>query len=91
MAENQTRGGVPAVLNGKPVAIVLFNNLGSIPVDDISLPAREDERAALALELIESCARAPAGWKGDDIREKQVLNALFPTLVARSDGHTGHI
>ena len=24
--------------------------------------------------------RAPAGWKGDDIREKQVLNALFPIM-----------
>jgi len=23
---------------------------------------------------------APAGWRGDDIREKQVLNALFPVL-----------
>ncbi|MCY4148410.1 MAG: hypothetical protein OXF73_03460 [Gammaproteobacteria bacterium] len=21
---------------------------------------------------------APAGWKGDDIRERQILNALFP-------------
>jgi type I restriction enzyme, R subunit len=25
---------------------------------------------------------APAGWKGDETREKQVLNALFP-LMAR--------
>jgi type I restriction enzyme R subunit len=24
--------------------------------------------------------RAPAGWKGDDIREKQVLNALYPIM-----------
>jgi type I restriction enzyme R subunit len=24
--------------------------------------------------------RAPAGWKGDDAREKQVLNALFPVM-----------
>jgi type I restriction enzyme R subunit len=23
---------------------------------------------------------APAGWKGDETREKQVLNALFPIL-----------
>ncbi len=23
---------------------------------------------------------APAGWKGDDMREKQVLNALFPIM-----------
>jgi hypothetical protein len=25
------------------------------------------------------CAK-PAGWKGDDTREKQVLNALFPIM-----------
>jgi type I restriction enzyme R subunit len=24
--------------------------------------------------------KAPAGWKGDDTREKQVLNALFPVM-----------
>ena len=24
--------------------------------------------------------KAPAGWKGDDVREKQVLNALFPIM-----------
>ena len=24
--------------------------------------------------------RAPAGWKGDQAREAQVLNALFPLL-----------
>ena len=24
--------------------------------------------------------RAPAGWKGDETREKQVLNALFPLM-----------
>jgi type I restriction enzyme R subunit len=24
--------------------------------------------------------RAPAGWKGDEMREKQVLNALFPLM-----------
>ena len=23
---------------------------------------------------------APAGWKGDDAREEQVLNALFPLI-----------
>ena len=24
--------------------------------------------------------QAPAGWRGDETREKQVLNALFPLL-----------
>lgn len=29
---------------------------------------------------ISPCEKAPAGWKGDDTREKQVLNALFPIM-----------
>jgi type I restriction enzyme, R subunit len=24
--------------------------------------------------------KAPAGWKGDDVREGQVLNAIFPIM-----------
>ena len=43
----------------------------------------EDGRAILALQLdLAMRENAPAGWKGDDIREKQVLNALFP-IVSR--------
>ena len=35
----------------------------------------------LALELDQAMReKAPAGWKGDDVREKQVLNALFPIM-----------
>jgi hypothetical protein len=71
-------GGHPAALNGYPGAIVLFNNLGNIPATTFQCPTEEDERAKLALEL-DSAMRenAPAVWKGDEIREKQVLNALF--------------
>lgn len=39
------------------------------------------ERVRLALEIdrvMRECA--PAGWKGDQAREAQVLNALFPLL-----------
>jgi len=40
-----------------------------------------EERAALALRIDQAIREnAPAGWKGDDIREKQVLNALFPIM-----------
>ena len=33
---------------------------------------------------------APAGWKGDDTREKQVLNALFPIMCTGPRGDAGH-
>ncbi|HXJ14012.1 MAG TPA: type I restriction endonuclease subunit R [Candidatus Limnocylindrales bacterium] len=74
-------GGHPAMLNGYPGAIVLFNNLSDIPATSFQCPADEDGRAKLALELdLAMREKAPAGWKGDDIREKQVLNALFPVM-----------
>ena len=74
-------GGHPAVLHGYPEAIVLFNNLASIPATTFQCPADEDGKAKLALELdLAMREKAPAGWKGDDTREKQVLNALFPIM-----------
>jgi type I restriction enzyme R subunit len=74
-------GGHPAMLNGYPGAIVLFNNLSDIPATSFQCPADEDGKAKLALELdLAMREKAPAGWKGDDIREKQVLNALFPIM-----------
>jgi type I restriction enzyme R subunit len=81
MAQKNT-GGYPAVLNGYPRAIVLFNNLADIPATIFQCPADEDGKAKLALELdLAMRERAPAGWKGDDTREKQVLNALFPIML----------
>jgi type I restriction enzyme R subunit len=70
------------VLNGHPEAVVLFNNLATITSTTFQCPADEDEKAALALDLdLAMRERAPAGWKGDDTREKQVLNALFPIMA----------
>jgi len=80
MAQKNT-GGHPAGLNGYPGAIVLFNNLASIPATTFQCPADEKGKAKLALELdLAMREKAPAGWKGDDTREKQVLNALFPIM-----------
>lgn len=74
-------GGHPVALNGYPGAIVLFNNLGNIPATNFQCPADDDGKAKLALELdLAMRERAPAGWKGDQIRETQVLNALFPIM-----------
>jgi len=82
MARKDPGPGVPAVLHGKTEAIVLFNNLASIPATSFQCPADDDAQAKLALELDRAMREhAPAGWKGDDTREKQVLNALFPIMA----------
>ncbi len=81
MAGKGSAGGVPLALRGKPEATVLFTNLDSIPCTSFQCPADENERAQLALALDQAMRiHAPAGWKGDETREKQVLNALFPIM-----------
>ena len=81
MAQKDVIAGVPAILLGRPEAIVLFNNLASIPVTTFQCPLDDDGKAKLALELDQAMReKAPAGWKGDDTREKQVLNAIFPLM-----------
>ena len=65
---------------------MLFTNLpdilaGSSAVVKEESPIEIEERAALALKLDQAMREhAPAGWKGDDTREKQVLNAIFPIM-----------
>ena len=66
------------MLNGYPGAIVLFNNLADLPATTFQCPADEDGKAKLALKLdLTMRETAPAGWRGDETRERQVLNALF--------------
>jgi len=78
----QPEAGIPAALHGKREAIVLFNNLSSLPATTFQYPTEDEERAQLALELDRVvCSEAPANWKGDDAREKQVMNALYPKLA----------
>ncbi len=82
LARKQPDVGVPAVLHGKPEAMVLFRNLPSVPATTFHCPADDDGIAELALKLdLVMREHAPAGWKGDDAREKQVLNALFPLIT----------
>ncbi len=88
MAGKSTTGAYPAALHGHPLAIVLFNNLGHILQADSSprvvrdpSPGETQRLVELALNIDRAMReQAPAGWKGDDTREKQVLNALFPLL-----------
>jgi type I restriction enzyme, R subunit len=80
MAE-KGKGNHPDELDSHPGAIVLFNNLASIPATTFQCPTDESAKAKIALELDRAMRElAPAGWKGDDTREKQVLNALFPIM-----------
>jgi type I restriction enzyme R subunit len=94
LAAKQPEAGVPAALHGNREATVIYNNLPRIlsaewkrasrvaetPPDDGS------EHVELALEIDRTIReRAPAGWKGDQAREAQVLNALFPLLSRDRD------
>ena len=81
LAAKQPDAGIPSALHGKREATVLFNNLASIAASTFQCPANDDDKAALALRIdLAVRERAPAGWKGDQAREAQVLNALFPIL-----------
>ncbi len=81
LAARQPDEGVPAVLHGRHEAAVLYNNLGSIPAKTFKYPTADEDRAALALQIdLAVREHAPAGWYGDQAREAQVLNALFPIL-----------
>lgn len=89
LAAKQPDEAIPAILFGKREATVVYNNLPRIlamrgtAVVGVAEPRAEygDERLRLALEIDRVMReRAPSGWKGDQAREAQVLNALFPLL-----------
>jgi type I restriction enzyme R subunit len=86
MVKKDAGAGVPTSLHGKPEATVIYSNLYDILAGDTSVlqedsPFEKEERATLALQIDRAMREhAPAGWKGDDTREKQVLNALFPIM-----------
>ena len=89
MARKDAVAGVPTVLHGKPEAIVLYNNLPQIlsavsaGILEVAEPLADygDGLVKLALKIDRVMReQAPAGWKGDQAKEAQVLNALFPIL-----------
>ncbi len=75
-------------LHGKHEATVIYNNLPRILMAGtvtgrVAEPdsTADEKRLKLALEIDRTMReQAPAGWKGDQTREVQVLNALFPLL-----------
>jgi type I restriction enzyme R subunit len=92
MARKDAVAGVPAALQGKPEATVIFNNLPEILTPGMVADTGADfvsMRVSLALEIDRAMREhAPAGWKGDDTREKQVLNALFPIMARNREATT---
>ena len=94
LAAGQFDDGVPPALHGRREATVVYNNLpqilaaGRARADGVSGAPAEygDERLRLALKIDRVMReQAPAGWKGDQAREAQVLNALFPLLERNRD------
>jgi type I restriction enzyme, R subunit len=84
LARKRPDAGIPAALHGRPEAIVLFNNLATIPAKTFQYPRADEDRAALALELDRVMReQAPAGWKTDidGPRGIQVINAIYPKLA----------
>ena len=88
MANGGADKDLPQALVGRPEVAVLYRNLENwmrqiIPINAMQEPTAPygDERLQLALRLDRAMRdHAPAGWKGDDTRENQVLNALFPIM-----------
>ncbi len=87
LAARHPESGIPAALHGKPEATVIYNNLPRILAAGAAAAVAEpglmdeDNRVELALAVDRTMReQAPAGWKGDQAREAQVLNALFPLL-----------
>ena len=81
MAGKKPDDDVPTSLRGNAEATVLYNNLDSITATNFRYPPADEDKAALALRVDWVIReRAPAGWKGDETRERTVQNAIFPLL-----------
>lgn len=88
MAQGQRGEALPPELDNRPEAQVIYHNLPDIlaasrSVGEVQEPAPDADEQRLRLSLaIDRAMReqAPAGWRGDDARERQVLNALYPIL-----------
>ena len=92
LAAKQPQEGLPAALHGNREAAVIFNNLPEILASGVHAtvvdpgPDEVEKRTELALKIDRAMREhAPAGWKGDQAREAQVKNALFPLLDCDRD------
>ncbi len=90
----QADDDAPAALKGRSTALVIYRNLPQIFAADAMLelavadpaPPYGDPWAQLALK-IDSLMReeAPAGWRGDEAKERMVQNFLHPLTGKRRE------
>ncbi|MBU6366919.1 MAG: restriction endonuclease subunit R, partial [Gemmatimonadetes bacterium] len=81
LASKEGGEAIPDALHGVPEATVLYRNLDSLPGTTFRYPTPEEARAELALRIHARIKEhAPAGWRGDQARESQVKNVLYPLL-----------
>lgn len=79
MSAREPDAGLPPSLHGKREAAVIYNNLASLPATNFVCPADDAAKAELALRIDRAVREyAPAGWKSDSVRQKEVKNVLFP-------------
>ncbi|WP_421368127.1 type I restriction endonuclease subunit R [Agrobacterium tumefaciens] len=79
MASRSPSSGLPSSLHGNREAGIIFNNLATLPASGFVCPVDELEKVNLALEIDRTVREyAPAGWRGDAVREREVKNVLFP-------------
>ncbi len=88
LARGQADDGIPAELKGNREAAVLYNNLASIlfAQSDCLMAAEPvaeygDECLHMAIKLDRAIKNeAPAMWRGDQVKESVVLNAIHRAL-----------
>ena len=88
MSKGQNTSTVPFNLQGKTEATIIYNNLPDILSQAaspliVAEPETEygDKLVHLALEIDRAMRElAPARWRGDDIKEREVLSTLFPIV-----------
>ena len=88
LVQGHPDAGVPTVLKGNREAITLYNNLMGIVAPEVEGQAMAeakssygDEHLQLALKLDKAIkAEAPAGWKGDEVKERVVQNLIHKAL-----------
>lgn len=74
-------GDHPATLAGKAEATTIYRNLAELPASTFQCPSDPDAKARLALQIDQAMRdHAPAGWKGDEPKERIVQNFLHKLL-----------
>ena len=72
---------IPKELQGNIEATIIYNNLTTLNKTIFNIPESDADRAELAKKIdLTIKDNAPSGWRGDQARESQILNAIFPIL-----------